>query len=72
MQHAAGIAKVTVRLAPGGTAYTRLKVTVTANYPASSCHPVTVHWPRISPPGQTAAGHVITPSARVLRRVRHC
>ena len=35
--------KVTVRLAPGGTAHAWLQVTVAANYPASSCGPVTVH-----------------------------
>jgi hypothetical protein len=51
-------AKVTVRLAPGGTAHAWLQVTVAANYPASSCQPVTVHWLRIYPPGETAARYL--------------
>ena len=55
---AGAFAKVTERLAPGGTAHAWLKVAVAANYPASSCHPVTVHWLRIYPPGETAANYV--------------
>jgi hypothetical protein len=51
-------AKVTVRLAPGGTAHAWLKVAVAANYPASGCQPVTAHWLRVYPPGETAAGYV--------------
>jgi Protein of unknown function (DUF4232) len=50
--------KVTVRLAPGGTAHAWLQVTVAANYPASSCGPVTVHWLRVYPPDETAASYV--------------
>jgi hypothetical protein len=51
-------AKVTVRLAPGGTAHAWLQVTVAANYPASTCHPVTAYWLRVYPPDQTAASYV--------------
>ena len=51
-------AKVAVRLAPGGTAHAWLQVTVAANYPASTCHPVTAYWLRIYPPDQTAASYV--------------
>jgi Protein of unknown function (DUF4232) len=51
-------AKVTVRLAPGGTAHAWLQVTVAANYPASTCQPVTARWLRVYPPGETAAGYV--------------
>jgi hypothetical protein len=50
--------KVSVRLAPGATAHAWLRVVVAANYPASSCHPVTAHWLRIFPPGETAAGYL--------------
>jgi Protein of unknown function (DUF4232) len=57
-QRGDAFAKVTVRLAPGGTAHAWLKVAVAANYPASSCQPVTVHWLRIYPPGETAADYV--------------
>jgi hypothetical protein len=56
-QRAQGFAKVAVQLAPGGTAHAWLKVAVAADYPASSCHPVTVRWLRIYPPGDTAAGY---------------
>jgi hypothetical protein len=50
--------KVAVRLAPGQTAHAWLKVAVAANYPASTCKPVTAHWLRVYPPGETAAGFV--------------
>jgi hypothetical protein len=51
-------AKVTVRLAPGGTAHAWLQVTVAGNYPASTCQPVTARWLRVYPPGGTVAGYV--------------
>jgi hypothetical protein len=51
-------AKVAVRLAAGGTAHAWLQVTVAANYPASTCRPVTASWLRVYPPGETAAGYV--------------
>ncbi|HXL95991.1 MAG TPA: DUF4232 domain-containing protein [Streptosporangiaceae bacterium] len=51
-------AKVAVRLAPGGTAHAWLKVATALNYPVSGCQPVTVHWLRVYPPGETAAGYV--------------
>jgi Domain of unknown function (DUF4232) len=50
-------AKVAIRLAPGGTAHAWLKVATAVNYPASDCQPVTVHWLRVYPPGETAAGY---------------
>jgi hypothetical protein len=50
--------KVTVRLAPGQTAHAWLRVVVAANFPASTCEPVTAHWLRVYPPGETAAGYV--------------
>jgi Protein of unknown function (DUF4232) len=50
--------KLTVRLAPGGTAHAWLEVTVAANYPASACQPVTAHWLRVYPPGGAVAGYV--------------
>jgi hypothetical protein len=51
-------AKVSVRLAPGGTAHAWLKVTVAGNYPASVCDPVTAHWLRIYPPEESVASYV--------------
>jgi len=57
-QRSQAFAKVAVGLAPGGTAHAWLKVAVAGNYPATSCHPVTAHWLRIYPPGETAAGYL--------------
>jgi len=51
-------AKAAVTLAPGQTAHAWLKVAVAANYPAATCQPVTAHWLRIYPPGETVAGYV--------------
>jgi hypothetical protein len=50
--------KLAVRLAPGGSAHAWLKVTVAANYPASTCDPVTADWLKVYPPEETAAGYV--------------
>jgi hypothetical protein len=50
--------KVTVRLAPGATAHAWLQVTVADNYPAAACQPVTAHWLRVYPPGETVAAFV--------------
>jgi hypothetical protein len=49
---------VTVTLAPGATAHATLQVVDAQNYSASKCHPVTAHWLRVFPPGQTAARYV--------------
>jgi hypothetical protein len=57
-QRSRTFAKVGVRLAPGGTAHAWLQVTVAANYPASSCQPVTADWLRVYPPGETVPGYV--------------
>jgi hypothetical protein len=57
-QRDATFAKTSVRLAPGQSAHAWLKVAVAANYPAASCRPVTAHWLRIYPPGETVAGYV--------------
>jgi len=51
-------ANTAVRLAPGQTAHAWLKVAVAANFPSSACRPVTAHWLRIYPPGETVAGYV--------------
>lgn len=51
-------ANTAVRLAPGQTAHAWLKVAVAANFPSSACQPVTAHWLRIYPPGETVAGYV--------------
>jgi hypothetical protein len=57
-QRSRAFAKVAVRLVPGGTAHAWLQVTVAGNYPASTCQPVTAHWLRVFPPGETQAGYV--------------
>jgi hypothetical protein len=51
-------ANAAVRLAPGQTAHAWLKVAVAANFPSATCQPVTAHWLRIYPPGETVAGYV--------------
>lgn len=43
----------TVTLAPGGFAHAVLQVVDAGNYDASACHPVTAHWLRVFPPGQS-------------------
>jgi Protein of unknown function (DUF4232) len=50
--------KLAVRLAPGGSAHAWLTVTVAANYPASTCNPVTTDWLKVYPPEETVAGYV--------------
>jgi hypothetical protein len=50
--------KLAVRLAPGDSAHAWLKVTVAANYPASTCNPVTADWLKVYPPEETVAGYV--------------
>jgi len=50
--------KVKVRLVPGATAHAWVQVAVAGNYPASDCQPVTAHWLRVYPPGETVAGYV--------------
>jgi hypothetical protein len=47
-----------VRLTAGGVAHAWLQVAQAANYPASACQPVTAHWLRIFPPGDTGAVYV--------------
>jgi hypothetical protein len=51
-------AKLSVRLPVGGVAHAWLQVAQAANYPASACQPVTAHWLRVFPPGDTAASYV--------------
>jgi hypothetical protein len=54
----AAFTKLAVRLAPGASAHAWLKVTVAANYPASTCNPVTADWLKVYPPEETVAGYV--------------
>jgi hypothetical protein len=48
---AAPAAKVT--LPPGGQAHALLQVVDAGNYSTADCRPVTAHWLRVYPPGQT-------------------
>ena len=47
-----------VRVPAGGVAHAWLQVAPAGNYPASTCHPVTAHWLRVFPPGDTVASYV--------------
>lgn len=53
--HGASAAHLT--LAPGGAAHAWLRVVEAGNYSPSACHPVTAHWLRVYPPGETVAGY---------------
>ena len=47
-----------VTLAPGATAHATLRVVDAVNYPASTCHPVTVQRIRVFPPNQTTSLYI--------------
>jgi hypothetical protein len=57
-QRNSSIAKVTATVAAHATAHAWLQVAEAGNYPASSCRPVTAHWLKIYPPGNTAPAYV--------------
>jgi len=50
--------KLPVRLPAGGVAHVWLQVAQAGNYPAPACRPVTAHWLRVFPPGDTVASYV--------------
>jgi uncharacterized protein DUF4232 len=50
--------KLSVRLPADGAAHAWLQVAQAGNYPASTCQPVTAHWLRVFPPGDTVASYV--------------
>src|ERR1700732_1784139 len=47
-----------VRLPADGVAHAWLQIAQAGNYPASACQPMTAHWLRVFPPGDTAATYV--------------
>ena len=49
---------LSVRLPADGVAHAWLQVAQAGNYPASACQPMTAHWLRVFPPGDTAAAYV--------------
>jgi Protein of unknown function (DUF4232) len=49
---------LSVRLPADGVAHAWLQVAQAGNYPASTCQPMTAHWLRVFPPGDTAATYV--------------
>ncbi len=55
---ASGASSVSVTLAAHATAHAWLQVVDAGNYPASTCHPVTAHWLKVYPPGNTAASYI--------------
>jgi hypothetical protein len=50
--------KMPIRLPAGGVAHAWLQVAQAGNYPASACRPVTAHWLRVLPPGDSVASYV--------------
>ena len=50
--------ELSVRLPADGVAHAWLQVAQAGNYPASACQPMTAHWLRVFPPGDTAATYV--------------
>lgn len=49
---------LSVRLPADGVAHAWLQIAQAGNYPASACQPMTAHWLRVLPPGDTAATYV--------------
>ena len=49
---------LSVRLPADGVAHAWLQIAQAGNYPASACQPMTAHWLRVFPPGDTAAAYV--------------
>jgi Protein of unknown function (DUF4232) len=49
---------LSVRLPAGGVAHAWLQVAEAGNYPAAACQPVSAHWLRVFPPGDTVASYV--------------
>jgi Protein of unknown function (DUF4232) len=52
------VAPAPVTLAPGATAHSTLQVVDAQNYDATTCAPVTAHWLRVFPPGETVAAEI--------------
>jgi hypothetical protein len=50
--------ELSVRLPANGVAHAWLQIAQAGNYPASACQPMTAHWLRVFPPGDTAATYV--------------
>jgi hypothetical protein len=50
--------RMAVRLPAAGVAHAWLQVAQAGNYPAAACRPVTAHWLRVFPPGNTVASYV--------------
>jgi len=55
---ASGASPISVTLAAHATAHAWLQVVEAGNYPASTCQPVTAHWLKVYPPGNTAASYI--------------
>jgi hypothetical protein len=55
---APNVSSVTVVVAAHASAHAWLQVVEAGNYPASTCHPVTAHWLKVYPPGNTAASYI--------------
>ena len=49
---------LSVRLPADGVAHAWLQIAQAGNYPASACQPLTAHWLRVFPPGDTVASYL--------------
>ena len=55
---APSVSSVPVTVNAHATAHAWLQVVQAANYPASSCRPVTANWLKVYPPGNTTASYI--------------
>lgn len=55
---APNVSSISVMVASHATAHAWLQLVQAGNYPASTCHPVTAHWLKVYPPGNTAASYI--------------
>jgi Protein of unknown function (DUF4232) len=57
-KRAPNVPSVSVTVPAHATAHAWLQVVQAGNYPAATCHPVTAHWLKVYPPGNTAASYI--------------
>lgn len=55
---APNVSPVSVMVASHATAHAWLQLVQAGNYPPATCHPVTAHWLKVYPPGNTAASYI--------------
>lgn len=55
---APNVSSISVMVASHATAHAWLQAVQAGNFPAATCHPVTAHWLKVYPPGNTAASYI--------------